>query len=171
LVTLCCRSAEAKEIEILVLRHELAVLRRQDPRPRLQPQDRALLAALSRHLPRARWSVFPVKPETLLAWHRRMVRRRWTYPTASSGRPPVPDSVEQLVVRLARENPRWGYQRICGELLRLGCQISASSIRRVLRAMAWIQHLGVLLPLGWCHGPPDWSVGGAVGSQSLGCAG
>ena len=80
LVTLCCRSAEAKEIEILVLRQQLAVLRRQHPRPRLQPKDRALLAALSRHLPRARWSVFLVKPETLLAWHRRLVHRRWTYP-------------------------------------------------------------------------------------------
>jgi putative transposase len=78
LVMLCCQSAEAKKIEILVLRHELTVLRRQHPRPRLQPKDRALLAALSRQLPRARWSVFLVKPETLLAWHRRMVRRRWT---------------------------------------------------------------------------------------------
>jgi putative transposase len=134
LITLCCRSAEAKEIEILVLRHELAVRCRQDLRPRLQPKDRALLAALSRHLPRARWSVFLVKPETLLAWHRHMVRRRWTYPTASRGRPLVPDSVQQLIIRLAYENPRWGYQRICGELLGLGCQTSASSIRRVLRA-------------------------------------
>jgi putative transposase len=71
LVMLCCQPAEAKEIEILVLRHELTVLRRQHPRPRLQPKDRALLAALSRQLPRARWSVFLVKPETLLAWHRR----------------------------------------------------------------------------------------------------
>jgi len=99
----------------------------------LQPKDRALLAALSRQLPRARWSVFLVKPETLLDWHRRMVRRRWTYASAPRGRPPVPDQVQQLIVRLARENPRWAYQRIRGELLRLGCQISASSIRRVLR--------------------------------------
>jgi putative transposase len=82
---LCCRSAKAKETEILVPRHELAVLRRQHPRPRLQPKDRALLAALSRHLPQARWSVLLVKPETLLARHRRLVRRRWSYPTASSG--------------------------------------------------------------------------------------
>jgi putative transposase len=134
LIMLCCRSAEAKEVEILVLHHELAVLRRQHPRPRLQSKDRALLAALSRYLPRARWSVFLVKPETLLDWHRRMVRRRWTYPTAWTGRPPVPDQVQQLIVRLARENPRWGYQRIRGELLRLGCQVSASSISRVLRA-------------------------------------
>jgi putative transposase len=106
LVTLCFRSAEAKEIEILVLRHELVVLRRQHPRPRLQPKDRALLAALSRLLPRARWSVFLVRPETLLRWHRRMVRRRWTYPTASNGRSPISDEVQHLVVRLARENPR-----------------------------------------------------------------
>jgi putative transposase len=134
LVMLCCRSTEAKEIEILVLRHELMVLRRQHPRPRLQPKDRALLAALSRQLARARWPVFLVKPETLLDWHRRMVRRRWTYASAPRGRPPVPDQVQQLILRLARENPRWGYQRIRGELLRLGCQISASSIRRVLRA-------------------------------------
>ena len=134
LILLCFRSAEAKEIEILVLRHELAVLRRQHPRPRLQPKDRALLAALSRLLPRARWSVFLVQPETLLRWHRLMVRRRWTYLTTSNGRPPVPKEVQQLVVRLARENPRWGYQRIHGELLRLGWRVSASSIGRVLGA-------------------------------------
>ncbi len=134
LVLLCFRSAEAKEIEILVLRHELAVLRRQHPRPRLRPTDRALLAALSRLLPRARWSVFLVQPETLLRWHRRMVRRRWTYPATHRGRPPLPDHIQQLIVRLARENPRWGYQRIHGELLRLGIRVSASSIRRVLRA-------------------------------------
>jgi putative transposase len=78
--------------------------------------------------------VFLVKPETLLAWHRRMVRRRWTNASAPRGRPPIPDQAQQLIVRLARENPRWGYQRIHGELLRLGCQISASSISRVLRA-------------------------------------
>jgi Homeodomain-like domain len=147
LVILCCQQAEAKEIEILVLRHELAVLRRQHPRPQLRPKDRALLAALSRQLPRARWSVFLVKPETLLGWHRRLVRGRWTYPSAPRGRPPVPDSVQQLIVRLACQNPRWGYQRIGGELLRLGCQVSASSISRVLRANG-IRHLGGLLPPG-----------------------
>jgi len=111
LIMFCFRSAHAKEIEILVLRHELAVLGRQHPRPRLQPTDRALLAALSRLLPRARWSGFLVQPETLLRWHRRMICRRWTYPTTTHGRPAISDEAQQLVVRLARENPRWGYQR------------------------------------------------------------
>jgi len=134
LVLLCFRSAEANEIEILVLRHELAVLRRQHSRPRMHPKDRALLAVLSRLLPRARWSVFLVQPETLLRWHRRMVARRWTYPTTSNGRPPIPEEVQQLVVRLARENPRWGYQRIHGGLLRLGLRVSVSSTRKILRA-------------------------------------
>src|SRR6266487_6391625 len=134
LVLLCFRAADAKEVEILVLRHELAVLRRQQPRPRLQPIDRALLAALSRLPPRARWSVFLIRPETLLRWHRNMVRQRWTYPTTRNGRPAISEEVQQLVVRLARENPRWGYQRIHGELLRLGIRVSASSIRRALRA-------------------------------------
>jgi putative transposase len=128
------RSKEAKEVEILVLRHELAVLRRKHPRPRLQPADRALLAALSRLLPQARWSVFLVRPETLLRWHRRIVRRHWTYPAAHKGRPALPNDIQQLIVRLARENPRWGYQHIHGEVLRLGRRVSASSIRRVLRA-------------------------------------
>jgi putative transposase len=134
LMVLCWRSADAKEVEILVLRHQLAVLRRQHPRPRLQPNDRALLAALSRLLPRHRWSIFMVTPHTLLRWHRRMVRRHWTYPTTPRGRPPLPDKVQTLIVRLASENPRWGYQRIRGELLHLGCRVSASSIARVLRA-------------------------------------
>jgi hypothetical protein len=103
----CWRSTDAKEVEILVLRHQLAVLRRQHPRPRLQPQDRALLAALSRLLPRPRWSIFMVTPETLLRWHRRMVRRRWTYPAQRPGRPSVPQQVQTVIVRLATENPRW----------------------------------------------------------------
>ncbi len=151
LMVLCWRSAGAKEVEILVLGHQLAVLRRQHPRPRLQPKDRALLAALSRLLPRSRWSIFVVTPKTLLRWHRHMVRRHWTYPARPRGRPPVPDQVQTVIVRLATENPRWGYQRIRGELLRLGCRVSASSIARVLRANGlqpaprrarWVQKLG-----------------------------
>ena len=112
LMVLCWRSADAKGVEILVLRHQLAILRRHHPRPRLQPKDRALLAALSRLLPRPRWSTFMVTPETLLRWHRRMVRRRWSYPAQGRGRPLVPQQVQTLIVRLASENPRWGYQRI-----------------------------------------------------------
>jgi putative transposase len=134
LIVLCWRSRDAKEVEILVLRHQLTVLRRQHPRPRLQPKDRALLAAFSRLLPRPRWSIFVVTPATLLRWHRRMVRRHWTYKALPRGRPSVPQQVQTLIVRLATENPRWGYQRIRGELLRLGCQVSGSSIARVLRA-------------------------------------
>jgi putative transposase len=134
LILLCARSSDAKEIEILVLRHELDILRRQRPRPPLQPGDRALLAAFSRLLPRGRWSVFLVRPGTVLGWHRRMVARRWTYPNAPKGRPPVPAEVVAWIVRLARENPGWGYQRIQGELAGLGHRVSASSIRRVLRA-------------------------------------
>jgi hypothetical protein len=143
LVLLCFRSAQAKEIEILVLRHQLAVLRRQHPRPRLQPTDRALLAALSRLLPRARWSVFLVQPETLLRWHRRMICRRWTYPSTPKGPPPISEEMQQLVVRLARENPPWGYQRIHGELLRLGVRVSVSSTRRICAPTALPRRPGV----------------------------
>jgi hypothetical protein len=114
LLVLCWRSTDAKEAEILVLRHQLAVLRRQHPRPRLQPNDRALLAALSRLLPRPRWSIFVVTPETLLRWHRHMVRRRWTYSGQARGRPSVPQQVQTLIVRLATENPRWATSASAG---------------------------------------------------------
>jgi putative transposase len=133
LLVLLARGDAAKDLEILVLRHQLIVLRRQTPRPRLEPADRALLAAISRVLPRTRWSCFFVKPETLLRWHRRMVAGAWTYPRRGPGRPPMDHDVQQLILRLARENPRWGYQRIKGELLRLGRQASATAIRTTLR--------------------------------------
>ena len=132
LLALLARGNAAKDLEILVLRHQLTVLRRQVPGPKLQPADRALLAAVSRVLPRARWSCFLVKPETLLRWHRRLVAGAWTYPHRI-GRPPLDQKVQQLIVRLARENPRWGYQRIKGELQRLRVHASATAIRSTLR--------------------------------------
>jgi hypothetical protein len=119
LLALLARGHAAKDLEILVLRHQLAVLR-QSTRPKLGPADRALLAAISRLLPRSRWSCFFVTPQTLLRWHRRLVARAWTSPHRRLGRPPLDQELQQLIVRLARENPRWGYQRIQGELLHLG---------------------------------------------------
>jgi putative transposase len=132
LVLLACSEA-AKDLEIFVLRHQLAVLRRQVPRPKLEFADRALLTAVSRVLPRARWSCFFVKPETLLRWHRRLVADAWTYSRRRTGRPPLDQETQELIVRLARENPTWGYQRIKGELLRLGMRVSATAIRTTLR--------------------------------------
>src|SRR4249919_4208290 len=105
LLVLLARGDAAKDLELLVLRHQLSVLRRQVPRPRLEPADRALLAAISRVLPRERWSCFLVKPETLLGWHRRLVAGAWTYPHRRPGRPPLDEDVQQLIVRLAKENP------------------------------------------------------------------
>jgi putative transposase len=125
LLALLARGDAAKDLKILVLRRQL-------PRPRLEPTDRALLAAISRVLPRGRWSCFFVTPETLLRWHRRPVVGAWTYPRLGQGRPQLDQAVQQLIVRLARENPRWGYQRIQGELLRLGVRVSATAIRATL---------------------------------------
>jgi len=116
LIVLFARGDRAKEIEILVLRHELSILRRQVGSPRFESQARLLYAALGRVLPRRSWSVFPVRPETILRWHRRLVARRWTYPHKRPGRPPIDQEVRQLILRLARENSHWGYVRICGEL-------------------------------------------------------
>jgi putative transposase len=133
LLVLLARSDAAKDLEILVLRHQLTVLRRQVSRLKLEPADRALLAAVSRVLPRSRWSCFLVQPETLLRWHRRLVAGAWTYPHRQTGRPPLDQEVQRLIVRLARENPTWGYQRIKGELQRLGVRVSATAIRTTLR--------------------------------------
>ncbi len=122
----------AKDVEIAVLRHQLEVLCRQVKRPEFQPADRALLAALSRTLPRQRWSSFLVTPDTILRWHRRLVTRKWTQPCCRGGRPPLADHLVALILRLARENPRWGYRRIQGELKKLGIEVSATTIRTVL---------------------------------------
>jgi putative transposase len=127
------RGDAAKDLEILVLRQQLTVLRRQVPRPRFEPADRALLAAISRMLPRSGRSCFMVKPKTLLRWHRRLVAGAWTYPHRQTGRPPLDQDVQQLIVRLARENSHRGYQRIRGELLRLGVRVSATAIRSTLQ--------------------------------------
>ena len=132
LLTWRSRSHAAKELEILVLQHQVAVLRRQVKRVEYRPADRALLALLSRALPRSAWRSFLVTPETLLSWHRAMVTRKWARPR-SPGRPPLPAGTVELIVRLARENPRWGYQRLQGELRKLGIAVSATSIRAVLR--------------------------------------
>ena len=113
------RTPDAKDVEIAVLRHQLAVLRRQVARPRYTPTDRIVLATLAKLLPRERWKIFLVTPSTLLHWHREMVRRRWTYPTTGRHRG-LDREVVELVLRLARENVRWGYQRIVGECRKLG---------------------------------------------------
>jgi putative transposase len=126
------RTEFAKDVELMVLRHQLTVLGRQAGRLSLRPADRAFLAALARVLPRRHRQGFIVTPQTLLRWHRELVRRKWTQPQRSPGRPPVNDRVRQLVLRLARENPRWGYPRIAGELRKLGLRVSPSTVRRLL---------------------------------------
>jgi putative transposase len=132
LVVLLCRWERSKELEILLLRHELASVRRRPRRAPVRPVDRRLLAALARELPRSAWSGLSVRPATLLRWHRQLVRRRWTYPHRRPGRPPLDRRVQALVVRLARENPCWGYKRIVGELRNVGISMSATSVRAIL---------------------------------------
>ena len=133
LVVLMARAGSTNEVELLVLRQEIAVLRRQIGRWVYEPADRALLAALSRLLPRRRWISFGVRPATLLAWHRRLVARRWTYSKRTPGRPPVDEATVAVVVRLAQENPRWGYRQIQGQLLKLGVRLAASTVASIIK--------------------------------------
>ena len=126
-------SVAALELENAVLRHQLTVLQRTAKRPPLRRRDRLLLAAAGGLLPRDRWSVLLVSPQTLLRWHRELVRRKWSYRRRWPGRPPLDPAVRALVVRLGRENPRWGCVRIQGELRKLGIRVGATTIRSVLR--------------------------------------
>jgi hypothetical protein len=133
LIVLYLRSERSKELQILVLRQQLQVLERQVARPQLRPSDRILLAALSRVLPRTAWRSFFVRPATLLRWHRELVAHRWRYPRRRPGRPATPDEMRELVLRLARENPGWGYRRIQGELVGVGVSLAGSTVWAILR--------------------------------------
>jgi putative transposase len=123
-----------REVEILVLRHQLKVLKRKAGRPKLRRRDRLFLAAAARVLPRDRWSCFIITPATLLRWHRELVKRKWTYRRRRTGRPPLSPEICELICRMAKDNPRWGYIRIQGELRKLGIRVGATTIKRLLLA-------------------------------------
>ena len=133
-LALLARSDTAKDAEILTLRHEVTVLRRSNPRPTLTWLDRAVLSALSRLLPVPLRQLRLVSPRTLLRWHAQLVARRWTYPHRRSGRPPTSSTIRSLVLRMAHENPRWGYRRIQGELIGLGHPVAASTVWTILKS-------------------------------------
>ncbi len=121
-----------REAEILVLRQQVKVLSRQAGRAKLRRRDRMLLAAVSRLLPGERWGSFVVTPQTLLRWHRELVRRKWTYKKDQGGRPPIDPQIVALILQMAKDNPRWGYMRIKGELKKLGTGVAANTIKTIL---------------------------------------
>ncbi|MEX0992231.1 MAG: integrase core domain-containing protein [Actinomycetota bacterium] len=125
--------AREREAEILVLRHQLAVLRRQNPRPKLHRRDRMLIAALAGMLRPERWHGFLIQPATILRWHRDLVRRKWTFKHNKVGRPPLEPALVSLIIQMAKDNPRWGVIRIKGVLQGLGYQVGATTIRTILR--------------------------------------
>ncbi len=133
LIRLTCRADTDLAIEVVMLRHEVTVLRRQVNRPALEPADRALLAGLARLLHHRHLEEFFVRPVTLLRWHRDLVARRWTHPHRCPGRPSVPSGTVSLVRKLAKENPAWGYRRIQGELATMGIAIAASRVWAILK--------------------------------------
>ncbi|HEV7933440.1 MAG TPA: helix-turn-helix domain-containing protein [Actinomadura sp.] len=132
-IALLARSQASKDVEILALRHQLSVLRRQVASPRPSSADRALLSALARLLPRRRRLHLFVRPRTLLRWHADLVKRRWTYPRRGPGRPPTRPTIRALVLRLAAENPTWGYRRIAGEIAGLGRKVSPATVWAILK--------------------------------------
>jgi putative transposase len=156
-MVLLARSEAAKDAEILVLRHQLAILRRQVAQPKLSWADRAMISALVRRLPRPRRVRMLVTPETILRWHRRLVTRRRTT-ARRPGRPPVPSGLRALVIRLSRENPTWGYRRVHGELAGLGHRVGASTVWRILTTagldLAWTRRRAGPDPPGGSSSPP-----------------
>ncbi|MDT5232135.1 MAG: putative transposase [Mycobacterium sp.] len=130
------RGQASKDVELILLRHEISVLRRQTPRPRLEPADRLILAAFARHLPGPLRKFRLVSPGTLLRWHRELLARSWTYPhtPATRGRPPTRAALRALVLRFAREHSTWGHRRVYGELLNLGHNVSAATVWNILTA-------------------------------------
>ena len=134
LARLAVRSGRSKDLEIIVLRHQVAVLGRRDARPVITDDDRSLLGAIAQALPRRRRTGWLVSPDTLLRWHRRRVAKHWTQPHRPPGRPSTAASVRRLVIEMATNNPGWGYRRIHGELVGLGHRVGASTIWRILKA-------------------------------------
>ena len=170
LFTLAMRGDVANEVKIVVLRQQVAVLRRQVARPDLEPVDRAILAALSRLLPRPRWATFFVTPATLLRRHRDLVARHWTYPHRRPGRPSFAAEIRALVLRLPSENANWGYRRVHGELVGLGYKVSASTVWKILHTAGVDPHPDATARPGPSFSPtrpkPSWPATSFTWTQS-----